>query len=74
MPVGSSVFYDISEIIDMSWLKNSNFGSNLGKIKSSSPPKECDPSAIYESFKKHWQQTNEIIEKTEVSTDELVHS
>ncbi|XP_054264121.1 FHIP family protein AGAP011705 isoform X2 [Macrosteles quadrilineatus] len=49
----------------MSWLKNSNFGTSIGKLKGTSPPKECDPSAIYESFKKHWQQTNDIIEKTE---------
>lgn len=50
----------------MSWIKNSSFGSSLGKLKNS-PPKECDPSACYESFKRHWQQTNEIIEKTDVS-------
>ncbi|KAG8267164.1 hypothetical protein J6590_057003 [Homalodisca vitripennis] len=49
----------------MSWLKSNSLSSSFGKLKSSSPPKECDPSACYESFKKHWQQTNEIIEKTE---------
>lgn len=48
----------------MSWIKNNNLGSSIGKLKTS--PKECDPSACYESFKKHWQQTNEIIETTEV--------
>uniref|UniRef100_A0A1B6LZW6 FHF complex subunit HOOK-interacting protein C-terminal domain-containing protein n=1 Tax=Graphocephala atropunctata TaxID=36148 RepID=A0A1B6LZW6_9HEMI len=49
----------------MSWLKSNSLGSSFIKLKSSSPPKECDPSACYESFKRHWQQTNDIIEKTE---------
>lgn len=51
----------------MSWIKNSSIATGIVKLKNSSPPKECDPSACYESFKKHWQQTNDIIEKTEVS-------
>lgn len=55
----------------MSWIKNNNIGSSLGKLKTS-PPKECDPSACYESFKKHWQQTNEIIETTEVCLKHVI--
>ncbi|XP_039295133.1 UPF0518 protein GI14169 isoform X2 [Nilaparvata lugens] len=49
----------------MSWLKNSSIGASLGKLRSSNlPTNECDPSACYNSFKKHWQQIHEIIEKT----------
>ncbi|XP_066998841.2 FHIP family protein GJ17503 isoform X2 [Anabrus simplex] len=52
----------------MSWLRNSplraSFGHKRGST-SSSPPKDCDPTACYESFKKHWQQTYEIIERTQ---------
>ncbi|RZF38645.1 hypothetical protein LSTR_LSTR003451 [Laodelphax striatellus] len=49
----------------MSWLKNSSIGASLGKLRSSNlPSNECDPSACYNSFKKHWQQIHEIIEKT----------
>uniref|UniRef100_A0A1B6E9D5 FHF complex subunit HOOK-interacting protein C-terminal domain-containing protein n=1 Tax=Clastoptera arizonana TaxID=38151 RepID=A0A1B6E9D5_9HEMI len=51
----------------MSWLKNSPLGKSFGKSKltNNSPAKECDPSACYDSFCKHWQQTNEIIERTQ---------
>lgn len=53
----------------MSWLKNSSFSGTLGKLRSShspSPAKDCDPSACYTSFQKHWQQIYEIIDKTKV--------
>ncbi|XP_075234384.1 FHIP family protein AGAP011705 isoform X7 [Lycorma delicatula] len=54
----------------MSWLKNNSFSGTLGKLRSShspSPAKECDPSACYASFQKHWQQIYEIIARTKTS-------
>ncbi|PSN55373.1 hypothetical protein C0J52_01825 [Blattella germanica] len=52
----------------MSWLRNSPLRASFGKLRpSNSPPKDCDPTACYDSFKKHWQQTHEIIERTRVS-------
>lgn len=52
----------------MSWIKNSSLGTSFGKLRSAnSPSKECDPSACYDSFRKHWQQTNDIIERTQVN-------
>jgi len=50
----------------MSWLRNSPLRASFGiRRPSNSPPKECDPTACYDSFKKHWQQTYEIIERTQ---------
>ncbi|XP_063232931.1 FHIP family protein AAEL005291-like isoform X2 [Bacillus rossius redtenbacheri] len=50
----------------MSWLKNSPLRASFGKLRpSTSPPKDCDPVACYESFKKHWQQTHDIIQRTQ---------
>lgn len=50
----------------MSWLRNSPLRASFGKRRpSNSPPKDCDPTACYDSFKKHWQQTYEIIERTQ---------
>lgn len=51
----------------MSWLRNNQIAASFGaKRQSSSPPKTCDPVACTESFKKHWQQAHEIIERTQV--------
>lgn len=50
----------------MSWLKNSTIGASLGKLRgSTSPSKDFDLSACYDSFRKHWQQINDIISRTE---------
>lgn len=52
----------------MSWLRNSQLRASFSKRRqSNSPPKECDPTACYNSFQKHWQQTREIIDRTQVS-------
>lgn len=52
----------------MSWLRGSPLGTNFGKQRSrDSPPKDADPTACYDSFKKHWQQSYEIISSTQVS-------
>ncbi|CAG5077855.1 Similar to GK23746: UPF0518 protein GK23746 (Drosophila willistoni) [Cotesia congregata] len=54
----------------MSWLRNSPLRNSLNKQWSrDSPPKDADPSACYDSFCKHWQQTNEIIKQTRSSTN-----
>ncbi|XP_050450016.1 FHIP family protein AAEL005291-like isoform X2 [Cataglyphis hispanica] len=46
----------------MSWLRNSTLRTSFSKPRSrNSPPKDADPSACYDSFCKHWQQTYEII-------------
>ncbi|XP_011143844.1 UPF0518 protein AAEL005291 isoform X2 [Harpegnathos saltator] len=46
----------------MSWLRNSPLRTSFSKQRSrDSPPKDADPSACYDSFCKHWQQTYEII-------------
>nr|XP_012233119.1 PREDICTED: UPF0518 protein CPIJ015043-like isoform X2 [Linepithema humile] len=43
----------------MSWLRtNPGFSKQRSR---DSPPKDADPSACYDSFCKHWQQTYEII-------------
>ncbi|KAL0272983.1 UNVERIFIED_CONTAM: hypothetical protein PYX00_005771 [Menopon gallinae] len=50
----------------MSWLLNSQLRTSLGGRRQVTPPlKECDPTACIESFKKHWQQAREIIERTQ---------
>ncbi|KAF6215997.1 hypothetical protein GE061_000334 [Apolygus lucorum] len=49
----------------MSWLRNSPFQSSLGKLLPlSSPTKDFDPTACFDSFRKHWQQINDIIRDT----------
>ncbi|CAA9995331.1 unnamed protein product [Nesidiocoris tenuis] len=49
----------------MSWLRNSPFRASLGKlIPLTSPSKEFDPTACFDSFRKHWQQINDIIRTT----------
>uniref|UniRef100_A0A146LRN8 UPF0518 protein AGAP011705 n=1 Tax=Lygus hesperus TaxID=30085 RepID=A0A146LRN8_LYGHE len=49
----------------MSWLRNSPFRSSLGKLLPlSSPSKDFDPTACFDSFRKHWQQINDIIRDT----------
>nr|CAD7430578.1 unnamed protein product [Timema monikensis] len=49
----------------MSWLRNSPLRASFGKLRPSSyPPKDSDPSACYDSFRKHWQQAMEIIVRT----------
>ena len=59
----------------MSWLRNSQLRTSFTpKRQSNSPPKNCDPTACTESFKKHWQQANEIIDKTQVSLNFLIMS
>ncbi|XP_020287786.1 UPF0518 protein GJ17503-like isoform X2 [Pseudomyrmex gracilis] len=47
----------------MSWLlRNNPIRTSFSKPRSrDSPPKDADPSACYDSFCKHWQQTYEII-------------
>ncbi|XP_033216666.1 UPF0518 protein CPIJ015043 isoform X2 [Belonocnema kinseyi] len=50
----------------MSWLRGSPLGTNFGKQRSrDSPPKDADPTACYDSFRKHWQQSYEIISNTQ---------
>ncbi|XP_026276761.1 FHIP family protein GF15501 isoform X2 [Frankliniella occidentalis] len=55
----------------MSWLRNGSFRASLNKRISNSPPKDADPTACYESFRKHWQQANEIIQRTQASSTPL---
>lgn len=58
----------------MSWLRSSPLRASFGKQQSrDSPPKDADPTACYDSFCKHWQQTHEIIRKTRVN-DVSCHS
>ncbi|XP_057340427.1 FHIP family protein GJ17503 isoform X1 [Microplitis mediator] len=58
----------------MSWLRNSPLRNSLNKQWSrDSPPKDADPGACYDSFCKHWQQTNEIIKQTRSSTNSPVY-
>ncbi|XP_059484461.1 FHIP family protein GI14169 isoform X2 [Neocloeon triangulifer] len=54
----------------MNWLRNSPIRVSLrGRGPSSSPPKECDPAACFESFKHHWQQALSIINKIQGGTE-----
>ncbi|XP_043267925.1 FHIP family protein CG3558 isoform X2 [Venturia canescens] len=49
----------------MSWLRSSPLRASFSKQHArDSPPKDADPTACYDSFCKHWQQTHEIIRKT----------
>lgn len=51
----------------MNWVRNSPLRMSFGRRSSSvSPPKDCDPSACFESFKRHWQQAFDIIGRTQV--------
>ncbi|XP_014216802.1 UPF0518 protein AGAP011705 isoform X2 [Copidosoma floridanum] len=46
----------------MSWLRSSPLRSSFSKQRSrDSPPKDADPVACYDSFRKHWQQSYDII-------------
>ncbi|XP_066601519.1 FHIP family protein AGAP011705-like isoform X2 [Prorops nasuta] len=46
----------------MSWLRGSPLRTSFSKQRfRDSPPKDADPSACYDSFCKHWQQTYEIV-------------
>jgi len=52
----------------MSWLKNSQLRASFSRRRvPTSPPKDCDPTACYESFRKHWQQILDIINRAQVS-------
>lgn len=62
--------YDIiEELPDMSWLLNSPLRSSFGsqRTQEESPPKDVDPTACYDSFRKHWQQSYDIITQSQVS-------
>ncbi|XP_015599998.1 UPF0518 protein AAEL005291 isoform X2 [Cephus cinctus] len=53
----------------MSWLRSSPLRTSFSKQRSrDSPPKDADPTACYDSFRKHWQQTYEIILHTQPPT------
>ncbi|XP_046748147.1 FHIP family protein AAEL005291-like isoform X4 [Diprion similis] len=53
----------------MSWLRNSPLRTNFSRQRSrDSPPKDADPTACYDSFRKHWQQTHDIILQTKPPT------
>ncbi|XP_012279879.1 UPF0518 protein AAEL005291 isoform X2 [Orussus abietinus] len=50
----------------MSWLRSSPLRTSFSKQRSrDSPPKDADPTACYDSFRKHWQQTYDIITNTQ---------
>lgn len=49
----------------MSWIRNSPLRGSLVKRSTHSPPKDCDPTACYDSFRKHWQQIYDIAKKTQ---------
>lgn len=55
----------------MSWLRSSPLRQSLSRGNSAPPANkistECDPSACYDSFCKHWQQAYDVILKVEVS-------
>ncbi|KAF4528378.1 hypothetical protein B566_EDAN016912 [Ephemera danica] len=54
----------------MSWLRNSPIRVSFNRRASStSPPKDCDPLACFESFRRHWQQAHDIIVKTQANAD-----
>ncbi|XP_014288523.1 FHIP family protein AGAP011705 isoform X2 [Halyomorpha halys] len=62
----------------MSWIRNNPFGSGYGKVQNYRPnTEEYDPTACFDSFRKHWQQISDIIEivkvpKTGVKHDEIL--
>lgn len=54
----------------MSWLRSSPLRQSISRGNSAPANKistECDPSACYDSFCKHWQQAYDVILKAEVS-------
>lgn len=54
----------------MSWLRSSPLRQSISRGNSAPTNKistECDPSACYDSFCKHWQQAYDVILKAEVS-------
>lgn len=51
----------------MSWIRNNPFGSGYGKVQNYRPNSgEYDPTACFDSFRKHWQQISDIIEVVKV--------
>lgn len=51
----------------MSWIRNSPLRNSFRsgrRPSSNSPPKDCDPTACFNSFKEHWFQINAIIDRT----------
>ncbi|XP_063972429.1 FHIP family protein AAEL005291 [Diachasmimorpha longicaudata] len=58
----------------MSWLRSSPLRNSFGKQWSrDSPPKDADPTACYDSFCKHWQQTHEIIRQAKSNKGVPLH-
>uniref|UniRef100_A0A0C9RG73 AAEL005291_0 protein n=1 Tax=Fopius arisanus TaxID=64838 RepID=A0A0C9RG73_9HYME len=58
----------------MSWLRSSPLRTSFGKQWSrDSPPKDADPTACYDSFCKHWQQTHEIIRQARLNNGVPLH-
>ncbi|KAK7870166.1 hypothetical protein R5R35_012724 [Gryllus longicercus] len=52
----------------MSWIRNSPLRGSFGNRRrpsSNSPPKDCDPTACFNSFREHWLQTSAIIDRTQ---------
>lgn len=51
----------------MEWLRNNSFIPNRQAPRALvAPEEEPDPSACYDSFKEHWQQTHKIIQRCQV--------
>ncbi|XP_034249822.1 UPF0518 protein GI14169 isoform X2 [Thrips palmi] len=55
----------------MSLLRNVNSLRASFNRRRVSPPKDADPTACFESFRKHWQQANDIIERTQATPTSL---
>ncbi|XP_042204929.1 FHIP family protein CPIJ015043-like isoform X2 [Homarus americanus] len=49
-----------------SWLRESPLRVSLGRRRVPSPLHDVDPAAAFQSFIKHWQQTREIINRTQL--------
>ncbi|KAK4323330.1 hypothetical protein Pmani_005958 [Petrolisthes manimaculis] len=49
-----------------SWVRNSPLRVSLGRRRSASPLHDVDPAAAFHSFIKHWQQTCDIFERTQL--------
>lgn len=49
-----------------SWLRGSPLRTSLGRRRAPSPLHDVDPAAAFHSFIKHWQQTCEIISRTQL--------
>lgn len=57
----------------MDWLRNNSFIGLTRQPRSLlSTEEECDPTACYDSFKEHWQQTFKIIQRSQVSILEKI--